>query len=137
MKPYGPTLLRVAVGVVLVMHGYLGYFLLRGTDAGLQSVMGIPLGWLLAWYVIAAHVAGGLMMIAGLWTRWVALANVPILLGSLVFVHAKYGFFMSATGATGPAAGTRVVGVEYPGLMLAATVAIALMGGGALAMTDD
>jgi putative oxidoreductase len=138
MKPYGATLLRVAVGVVLVMHGYRGYFLFGSADpSGLLTVAGLPLGWAMAWYLIAAHVVGGLMMIAGLWTRWAALANVPILLASVVFQQAKYGFFMTAFIPDQASGAARVVGLEYPGLVLAATLALVLLGGGALAMTDD
>ena len=138
MRPYGATLLRMVVGAVLLTHGYRGYFLLEtGVTIDLPPSMAGPLGSALVWYLVAAHVVGGLMMIAGLWTRWAALVNVPILLASVVFQHAKHGFFMTALVADRAAGPARVVGLEYPLLMLGATLAIVLLGGGALAMTHD
>ena len=44
------------------------------------------------WYslIIVAHGAGGLLLTAGLWTRFAALAQIPILAGA-VFVHRSAG----------------------------------------------
>src|SRR5262245_10321441 len=138
MKAYGATLLRTVVGVVLVMHGYLGYYLLgTGEPSDLLTVMGLPVGRATMWYLIAAHIGGGLMLIAGLWTRWAALANLPILLVAVLFQHAKHGFFMTSLVVDRSAGSMRVVGLEYPLVVLAATAALVLLGGGALAMTDD
>jgi putative oxidoreductase len=120
------------------MHGYRSYFLLEtGVPFDLPAALAGPLGSALTWYLVGAHVVGGLMMIAGLWTRWAALANVPILLGSVVFQHARYGFFMTALIIDRGAGVTRVVGLEYPLLVLGAALAVVLLGGGALAMTHD
>lgn len=138
MSRFGPTVLRVVLGVIFVQHGYLGLFVLQPAGvAGFITIMGLPLGQVLAWYLILAHVVGGLMMIAGLWTRWAALANVPVLLVALLLFHIDQGFFMTAVVADAAAGKTRVVGIEYPLLVLAATLALVLLGGGALAMTDD
>jgi putative oxidoreductase len=138
MSRFGPTVLRVVLGLIFVLHGYLGLVVL--TPAGVAdfiTILGLPLGQLLAWYLILAHVVGGLMMIAGLWTRWAALANVPVMLVTLLLFHIDQGFFMTAVVADAAAGRARVVGVEYPLLVLAATLALVLLGGGALAMTDD
>ena len=138
MSRFGPTVLRVVLGVIFVLHGYLGLFVLKPAGvAGFITLMGLPLGQLLAWYLILAHVLGGLMMIAGLWTRWAALANIPVMLVALLLFHINQGFFMTAVVADAAAGKARVVGIEYPLLVLAATVALVLLGGGALAMTDD
>lgn len=138
MSRFGATVLRVVLGVIFVLHGYLGLFVLQpAVVAGFITIMGLPLGQVLAWYLILAHVVGGLMMIVGLWTRWAALANVPILLVALLLFHLDHGFFMTAVVADAAAGKPRVVGIEYPLLVLAATLALILLGGGALAMTDD
>jgi len=135
---YGATLLRIVLGVIFVNHGYQGYFVLGPVGAAkLITVMGLPLGIALAWYLILAHVLGGLMLIAGLWTRWAALANVPIMLVAVFFLHIDQGFFMSGIIVDKAAGSIRVVGLEYPLLVLVATVAQVFLGGGALAMTDD
>lgn len=134
---FGVTVLRVALGVVFVMHGYLGAAVLGpGALAGYTARMGYPaaLGPVLAWYLIAVHLAGGLLVIAGLWTRWAALAQVPIMASATFLVHWQQGFFM--TGIVLDAATGRAIagGYEYTLLVLAATVALALLGPGALAL---
>jgi len=138
MRAFGATLLRVILGITFVSHGYLGYFDLtpEGT-ADFITVMGVPLGRMLAWYLILAHVVGGLMLIAGLWTRWAAAANVPVMLTTVLLFHLQQGFFMTGAIAGAATGQARAVGLEYPLLVLVATIAQVFLGGGALAMTPD
>ena len=49
----------------------------------------------LAYVVIAAEVAGAVALILGFYTRWAALALIPILVGAIVTVHGSAGFFFS------------------------------------------
>jgi len=51
---------------------------------------------LLAHYVVVAHAAGGIMLIFGILTRLAAAAQVPILLGAVLFVHWGEGLFQPA-----------------------------------------
>jgi putative oxidoreductase len=137
VSAFGATVLRVVLGVIFVLHGYLGLFVLEPAGvAAFMTLMGLPVGEFLAWYLILAHVVGGLMMIVGLWTRWEALANIPVLLVTMLWFHIDQGFFMKAV-VVDAASKPRVVGIEYPLLVLAATLALVFLGGGALAMTDD
>src|SRR5262249_43553067 len=78
----------------------------------------------LAWYLVLAHFAGGILLVVGLWTRWAALANVPIMASAVFLIHLKQGFFLRP-------AGTGVGGYEYALTVLAATVALVLLGSGA------
>lgn len=138
MSRYGPTLLRITLGIIFVMNGYLALFDLGPAGAaGLFTVLGIPLGEAAAWYLIAAHVVGGLMMIVGLKTRWAAIANIPVILVLLLQFHVHQGFYMTGVVVDAAAGKARAVGLEYPLLVLAATAALVLLGGGAWAMTDD
>ena len=138
MAAYGATLLRVALGVVYVLHAYLVFFVI-GTAGwiGFATRNGVPVPRVLVWYVIGAHGLGGLALILGLWTRWVALANAIVMAGAVIFVYGKTGFFLRATvidAAKGVAART---GSEFELFLFAATVAQLLLGGGALALTRD
>ena len=63
------------------------------------------------------------MLILGLYTRWAALANLPIMAGAFFLVHLKHGFFVG-----------RGDGYEYVMLVLAATLAQVFLGPGALAL---
>lgn len=44
-------------------------------------------------YVIFSHIVGGLLIAIGLKTRVAVLFNLPILLGAVIFINAKHGFF--------------------------------------------
>lgn len=126
LPPWGITLLRLTLGVIFVMHGYLGLMIIGPSGLGAYTIrMGFPpaLAPLLAGYHIAAHLGGGILLVLGLWTRWAALAQVPIIASALFLIHWKQGFFMSGSG-----------GYEFALLVLVATVTLVLTGGGALAV---
>jgi len=132
----GVAVLRITLGVIYVMHGYLGASVLGPAAmaqyvrrAGLPETFAEPF----AWYVIVAHLVGGLMLIVGFWTAVAALAQLPIMAGAVFLHHLPQGFFMRALvvdKATGPVAG----GYEFALLALAATVALVFTGGGSLSI---
>jgi putative oxidoreductase len=124
IESYGVTILRVTLGVIFLMHAYLALVVIgvRGAIA-FQRSLGIPLPEVGAWYAIVAHGLGGALLVLGLWTRWAALANLPIMAGAFFLVHLKQGFFMGPGG-----------GYEYVLLVLAATLAQVFLGAGALAL---
>lgn len=133
MSQYGATVLRLFLGVTFVMHAYLAFVIYTPAGAAaFNARMGIPLPEVAAWFTILAHGLGGLMMILGLWTRWAALANLPVMLGALVFVHLSQGYFLKGV-LVGSA--PQAAGYEYVLLIVGATLAQVLLGGGALAIT--
>jgi len=138
MAAYGATLLRLVLGVMYVMHAYLIPFLF-GVSAwtGFAARNGVPLAQLLVWYVILAHGLGGIALILGLWTRWAALANAIVMAGAVLFVNAKSGFFLGAMVIDASKGMAIRTGSEFELLLLGATVAQVLLGGGALAITKD
>ena len=75
-------ILRVSMGFLFLVHAWLkiSVFTPAGTAAFFESI-GFP--GALAYVVIAAEVLGGIALILGTWTRWVSLALIPILLGSI------------------------------------------------------
>ena len=80
--PYAALVLRLSLGLMFVAHGLLKVlvFGIPGTVGFFESV-GYP-GWL-AYVTIAAELGGGLLLLLRVWTRWVTLALIPILLGAL------------------------------------------------------
>jgi putative oxidoreductase len=115
--------LRVSMGILFLAHAWLkiAVFTPAGTAQFFESI-GFP--GALAYVVIAAEVAGGIALIAGLWTRWVSLALIPILLGSIYAPHGAAGFIFSNQGG----------GWEFPAFWAVALVALALLGDGAYAL---
>ena len=125
MAAYGATLLRLILGVVYIMHAYLAVVVFG--PAGMiayQAKNGVPFAEVGTWYLILAHGLGGICLVLGLFTRWAALANVPVMLGALLFVHLKNGFW----------AHTDPSGYEYVLVLLVVSLAVAMIGGGALTL---
>jgi putative oxidoreductase len=121
--PYAALLLRLTLGGLFLIHAGLKIFVF--TPAGTaQFFTSIGLPATLAYITMVWEVAGGLALILGVWPRLVALAMVPVLIGTIVTVHGANGFFFS--NANG--------GWEYPAFWSIALVALALIGDGALAL---
>ena len=126
-SPYGVALLRVSLGVMYLAHSIalkLLTFGLPGTAKFFQSV-GLP--GPLAYITFAAEAVGGVLLVLGVQTRWVALALTPALLGAILFVHLPNGWVFTAPGG----------GWEYPAFLLVASFAQALLGDGALALSPS
>ena len=136
-EAWGVTLLRVVLGTILVMHGWFGMMVLG--PAGLASYagrLGYPhsLGMLFAWYLIVAHIAGGVLLVIGLWTRPAALAQFPVLASTTFFLHWSQGFFMKNVVVDSRTGETMTGGYEFSLLMLAASLSVALLGPGKLSV---
>lgn len=116
-------ILRVSTGILFLAHAGLKLFVFTpaGTAAFFES-LGFP--GALAYLVIAVELLGAIALILGIWTRWVSLALVPVLLGSIYAPHGAAGFFFSNPGG----------GWEFPAFWAIALVVQALLGGGAWAL---
>ncbi len=114
------TILRASMGILFLAHAGLKLFIFTpaGTAAYFES-LGFP--GLLAYLVIAGELFGGIALILGVATRWVSLALVPVLLGSIYAPHGAAGFFFSNEGG----------GWEFPAFWTIALVVQALLGDGA------
>ena len=120
--PYAATVLRISLGAMYVAHSLiLKYFTftLPGTARFFES-LGLPAA--LAYATFFAELIGGVLLIAGIGTRWVALALVPVLAGAL-WVHSGNGWvFSNANG-----------GWEYPLFLIVVSIVQALLGDGVYA----
>jgi putative oxidoreductase len=121
---YGIAVLRVTLGVAFIAHALLKLFVftLPGTAQFFGSI-GLPP--FLGYVVFVAELVGGAMLLAGIATRYLAAALVPIMLGAK-WAHAGNGWLFTANGG----------GWEYPAFWTAATVAQVLLGDGAFALGD-
>jgi putative oxidoreductase len=124
VKSWGTTILRLAVGTVFLAHGAqkLFVFHLAGTTQFFTHA-GIPLPAVSAVVVTLVEFFGGLALVLGLGTRIAAAFLAIDMIGAIVLVHAKNGFFLPA-------------GAEYAFTMLASNIALVLNGPGALALDN-
>jgi putative oxidoreductase len=121
--PFAALLLRITLGLLFLAHASLKLFVF--TPAGTAKFFGsVGLPSELAYVVIAAEVLAGVALVLGIWTRVVAIASVPILLGAIFTVHGAAGFFF--TNPNG--------GWEYPAFWTIALIVQALVGDGAYAL---
>lgn len=96
VQPHAIALLRVSLGVMALAHGLLKVFVftLPGTVGYFES-LGLP--GFLAYLTILGELGGGLALILGIYTRWISLAMIPLLLGA-TSIHLGNGWMFSNDG---------------------------------------
>ena len=106
LTPYALTILRVVVGVVMAVHGWMK---LQDYGAWVANVerLGVPEPDVLAAIAVAAELGGGIALILGFLTPLAAVLILGQMIAAIVLVHPHS--FLAQDG-----------GMEYP-LVLAAT----------------
>ncbi|TKB48337.1 DoxX family protein [Ferrimonas sediminicola] len=121
--------LRVPTGLILAAHGaqklfgWFGGYGLEGTGQWMASI-GLGPGYLMALLAGSAEFFGGLALVLGLLTRPAAAVSAFTMLVAMFSVHIGNGLFMSNNG------------YEYALTLAVIGVALALQGGGRLALDN-
>lgn len=124
MEPLGVAILRFVVGVIFTAHGAQKLF--GPGFAGVAHMfhgMGIPLFYPAAVVVIIVEFGGGIALILGIATRYAALLLAIDMAVAIFKVHLHNGLFANKGG------------FEFPLVLLAACVALALTGPGSPAVS--
>jgi putative oxidoreductase len=92
--PWAVLILRLGLGILFLAHGLLKLLVFKpaGTYSYFKS-LGLPGG--LAYVTMTAELAGGAALVVGFMPRYVALALIPLILGTIVTVHGKNGWMFS------------------------------------------
>ena len=122
-REYGPLVLRVALGLVMMGHGSQKLFGAFGggglsQTAGFFGQIGIVPGYFWAVVVAVVETFGGLLVLIGLLTRVAGLLIAITMFVAMVWVHLPNGFFLSNRG------------IEYTLVLFAAALALVLTGPG-------
>jgi putative oxidoreductase len=127
----GPFFARVALAAVMFPHGaqkVLGWFGGPGWDGAIEGFghLGVPA--VLGALVMLAEFVGAIGLFVGLFTRVAAAGIVADMVGAIVLVHGKNGFFMNWGGDR---AGE---GFEYHLLAIGVALLLVVEGAGALSI---
>lgn len=113
-------LLRIATGTILIAHGFPKLPGMSGGKVGRKKLvdsiaeMGFPRPELWTTAVAALQAVGGLFLVLGLFTPWVA-AALAVVMAVAVYKQSPQGF---------------VLGADFPFALLCALLALVMLGGG-------
>jgi putative oxidoreductase len=118
-QAWGLALIRAVVGLIFLMHGGQKLFVTGiGNVANFLGSLGIPLPGVAAPILTFVEFFGGLTLLLGLLTRWVALVLAIDMLVAILKVHLAGGFFLPK-------------GSEFALTLLVVCIGLFLAGGGA------
>lgn len=123
-------LLRLTLAVVMFPHGaqkLFGWFGGHGASGTLQYFQSLGIPRLAGWLGILAESVGPVLLVLGLGARIVALLLAGVMVGAIVLVHRRNGFFANWFGQR--PAGQE--GFEYHLLVVGALAALMVTGAGA------
>lgn len=124
-REVAPFVLRGSAGVIFAYHGWQKLDGGVSGFAGFVDSLGVPLPELTAWVVTLLEFAGGIMLVAGLLTRVVALLLGLEMIGTTWLVKLDVGLIAGQGGGAG---------AEIDIALWACMVALLLLGPGVLAL---
>ena len=91
LQPLGLLVLRLALGVIMIAHGWQKIADHMHMITGMMHQLGLPA--FMAYLVVAAEFGGGILVFVGFLTRLAALAIFVDMLVAILKVHLPNGLF--------------------------------------------
>ena len=118
LQPLGLLAMRVALGAVMIVHGYPKVTGIHNVEKFFGSI-GLP--WWSAYLSAGAEFFGGILIIVGLLTRPVAFAQLIDMIVAIAKVHWKHGLVGEGN-------------YQLPMTLAALSLALIFFGAGAIAL---
>lgn len=117
------VLLRVSVALIFLAHTLVRIMAtVKGENgtiarfAGFLEQKGFPLSTAIVWSITVYEFVGGLLLLAGIWSRWIASGFIVMLVAGIFIIHAANGWFVGEHGSGG---------MEYSFILIIALIVIA------------
>lgn len=106
-------LIRLLLGTLFIAHLYWKLMIFPGgLEAWWGNLIGAGYPAFVPAYVLSAELAGALLLIPGVLTRYVALYAMPMMVGAAHFWIVRKGFFFTKAGAELPLVWLALLGVQ-------------------------
>jgi putative oxidoreductase len=102
LQPLALLVLRLALGTIMIAHGWQKIADHMQMITGMVHGMGLPT--FMAYLVVAAEFGGGILVLIGFLTRFAALAILIDMLVAILKVHLPHGLFSNKGGFEFPMA---------------------------------
>ncbi len=119
LEDLGKLILRLAIGVLILFHGWAKLMHGIGSIEGMMAARGLPAFF--AWGVYIGEVVAPLLLIVGLYARLGALLVAANMVVAFLLVHTTHVFQLSGSG------GWRL---ELQAMYFFGAVAVAMLGAG-------
>src|SRR5215212_2030459 len=127
---YGLAILRVALGIAMLVHGWGK--LSGGVDkvaGSFGGMLGIPAPGLMAWVVTIVELVGGILLVVGFLTQIAGILIALDMLGAILFAYLLRGAPLIAENG-------QQISWEKEAVFAAAALCIVLAGAGAWSVDD-
>ena len=102
LQPLGLLILRLALGAIMIAHGWQKIADHMHGITGMIHQLGLPT--FMAYVVVATELGGGILIVVGFLTRLAALAIFVDMVVAILKVHLPHGLFSSNGGFEFPLA---------------------------------
>jgi putative oxidoreductase len=102
LQPLGLLILRLALGAIMIAHGWQKIADHMHMITGMMHQLGLPT--FMAYLVVSAEFGGGILVLVGFLTRLAAFAIFIDMLVAILKVHLPHGLFSSNGGFEFPLA---------------------------------